>query len=143
MGPDWSGVQPQTKAPNMKSRLTVASERLNSLENLMRSRAISPDEVVFAEPWQARVFALALQLADRGDLNWEDFRRFLIRQIGEADHDASGAAGYYESWLAALETALCEKLAINQLEIARRADEIAANLPLPTQAASYGPVRIA
>jgi nitrile hydratase accessory protein len=121
----------------------VASERLNSLENLMRSRAISADEVVFAEPWQARVFALALELANHGHLDWEDFRRSLVGQIGGADSGATGGAGYYRSWLAALEAALWAKLAINKLEIDQRADEIAANPPLPTQAASYGPVTIA
>jgi nitrile hydratase accessory protein len=143
LGPDWSGVQPQAMAPNMKSRLSVASERQNSLENLMHSRAISPDEVVFAEPWQARVFALALELANHGHLDWEDFRTSLSGQIGEIDRGAVGGGGYYQAWLAALEATLCAKLAIDKLEIDQRADEIAANPPSPTQAASYGPVRIA
>jgi nitrile hydratase accessory protein len=89
------------------------------------------------------VFALALQLADRGDLKWEDFRKSLVGQIGEAHRDPAGGADYYESWLAALETALCAKLVINKEEIDQRADDIAANPPSPTKAVSLGPVRIA
>ena len=55
-------------------------------------------ELVFAEPWHARVFALAVTLVDNLDLDWDEFRQRLIAQIG-LDPDRP----YYESWAAALE----------------------------------------
>lgn len=55
-------------------------------------------ELVFAEPWQARVFALAVALVEELDLEWDNFRQRLIDQIAR-DPDRP----YYESWAAALE----------------------------------------
>jgi hypothetical protein len=51
-------------------------------------------ELVFAAPWESRAFGLALALNEAGLIEWEDFRRALIREIGawEAAHP-SGRAG--------------------------------------------------
>ncbi|HKV55548.1 MAG TPA: nitrile hydratase accessory protein [Candidatus Binataceae bacterium] len=118
----------------------------DSFERAIRSRGIQPDEVVFAEPWQARVFALVLALAERQSVDWEEFRRHLIDQIAAADVEAArtgAGASYYESWLAALEALLDTSAIAPSAEIDRRADHIAANPPAPTKAASSRPVRIA
>jgi nitrile hydratase accessory protein len=55
-------------------------------------------ELIFAEPWHARVFALAVALVEKLDLDWDEFRRRVIEQIAR-DPDRP----YYESWAAALE----------------------------------------
>jgi nitrile hydratase accessory protein len=55
-------------------------------------------ELVFAAPWQGRVFAMAIALQQRLAVPWDDFRHRLIAEI-ERDPQRP----YYESWLAALE----------------------------------------
>jgi nitrile hydratase accessory protein len=56
-------------------------------------------ELVFAEPWEARAFALAVALVERLELPWDAFRSRLIEQI-----TAAPDRPYYESWAAALES---------------------------------------
>ncbi len=115
----------------------------NSFERLMRAHAISPDEVTFAEPWQARIFAMVLAMAERGYVNWDDFRHRLIDEIAAADRNPGAGASYYESWLSALESLLSANSVATKPEIDSRADSIAANPATPTKASSSGPIRIA
>jgi nitrile hydratase accessory protein len=56
-------------------------------------------DIVFAAPWEARAFALAVGVVQRVDLPWDAFRLRLIEQIS-LDPDRP----YYESWAAALES---------------------------------------
>ena len=104
---------------------------------------------VFAEPWEARAFALALTLSADGRFSWDEFRDRLIDEIARADAVAARDAtqlprgSYYECWLAALEQMLREKALLSAEEIERRAEAIAASPPAPTKAQSRGPVRIA
>jgi nitrile hydratase accessory protein len=107
-------------------------------------------EPVFAEPWQARAFALALTLSRSGQFPWNEFRERLIAEIMQADAAAtrdgladSARGPYYECWLAALEKLLREKAVLNADEIEQRAATIAASPPAPTKAQSRGPIRIA
>jgi nitrile hydratase accessory protein len=117
-----------------------------SLEDLMKARGLVPHEINFAEPWEARAFAIALALSESGRFAWEEFRQRLIAEIAQAD--AAAAAGaprldYYECWLRALEAVLGAKGIAAGAEIDRHADRIAANPPAPTKAVSTGPVKIA
>ena len=57
-----------------------------------------PDGPVFAAPWEARAFALAVALRDGGHLRWADFQERLAARLASGDQ-----AGYHEHWLAALE----------------------------------------
>jgi nitrile hydratase accessory protein len=110
-------------------------------------------EAVFAEPWEARAFALALTLSRSGQFSWDEFRDRLIAEIARADAETtrdrrataaeSPRGPYYECWLAALEQLLREKELLHADEIERRASAIAASPPAPTKAQSCGPVRIA
>ena len=55
-------------------------------------------EPVFAQPWHAQAFALAVGLHERGRFEWPEFADELAAAIrAEPDRD------YYASWLAALE----------------------------------------
>jgi nitrile hydratase accessory protein len=60
---------------------------------------VEGDEPVFAEPWEAQAFALAVELGARGAFTWTEWAAALAEAIRQAP-----AAPYYESWLAALET---------------------------------------
>lgn len=57
---------------------------------------------VFAEPWQAQAFALALQLHAQGAFAWTEWAEALSEQLRDAGPDDDGSR-YYEHWLATLE----------------------------------------
>ncbi len=69
------------------------------------------DEPVFAEPWQAQAFALAVRLSATGYFTWTEWADALAEQLkcavdrGEPDDGSR----YYEHWLAALERLVTEK----------------------------------
>jgi nitrile hydratase accessory protein len=117
-----------------------------SLKDLMKSRGLTASDSNFAEPWEARAFALALSLSESGRLVWEDFRQRLITEISQADKNVGSGkpgAGYYQCWLHALEAVLSATGMADTHEIDSRADLITANPPTPTKAASTGPIKIA
>ena len=74
----------------------------------MHGRAALPrsnGELVFDAPWQGRAFALAIGVVDALGLDWEEFRGRLIAAI-----DAEPERPYYESWLAALERLVADRV---------------------------------
>ena len=117
-----------------------------TLEHLIREYDLPRRDAVFNEPWEARAFALAFALAERGCFAWDEFRERLIVEI--ASSDAALAAGnpgmtYYEAWLRALESLVKSKGFARIDEIDRRATFIEAHPAEPTKAVSRGPVKIA
>lgn len=71
---------------------------------------------VFAEPWEAQAFAIAVRLHEGGCFTWPEWATALATEIAAAPDRA-----YYRSWLAALERLLAEKGLASPDEIARRA----------------------
>jgi len=65
-------------------------------------------EMVFHHEWERRAFAIAVSLAEQGQLEWRDFQQELIRSIAAAERNnpSEPTRGYYESWLLALATVL-------------------------------------
>jgi nitrile hydratase accessory protein len=60
-------------------------------------------EPVFSAPWEARSFAMAVELSARGAFTWAEWTEALAAEI--ACPDAAGAPRpYFECWLGALET---------------------------------------
>jgi nitrile hydratase accessory protein len=74
----------------------------------------SNGELVFDEPWESRVFGVAVALHDAEVVDFDAFRRRLIEEIAawETSHGPSeGGYRYYERWLTALErTLLAERI---------------------------------
>ncbi len=99
------------------------------------------DTPVFTEPWQARAFAVVVQLCQDGHTEWDEFQRRLIAEIGAADAAGDDATGYYEHWLAACERLLAERGLAAPGDLARRKAEAAASRPPPTKAVA-NPVAI-
>ena len=66
---------------------------------------------VFAEPWQAQAFALAVRLTEQGHFTKNDWAAALGDQIKAAEQrgEAGDGSRYYEHWLAALETLVAAK----------------------------------
>ncbi len=70
------------------------------------------EERVFAEPWQAQAFALAVRLSEQGHFTWKEWADALADQLKRSEPDESeqdNGSRYYEHWLAALERLLTEK----------------------------------
>jgi nitrile hydratase accessory protein len=65
-----------------------------------------PADPVFAEPWQAQAFALAVKLSEQGHFTWKEWTETLAAELKEAEDDGSR---YYEHWLAALERLVAAK----------------------------------
>jgi nitrile hydratase accessory protein len=63
----------------------------------------------FANPWQARAFALAVALNEAGHLDWPRWTRLLGEEIARRTPAGSAPSAsddaYYECWIAALERA--------------------------------------
>ena len=66
---------------------------------------------VFAEPWQAQAFALAVRLSAQGHFTWSEWAAALAAQLDAATRCAEPDDGsrYYEHWLAALERLVTTK----------------------------------
>jgi len=76
---------------------------------------------VFDEPWQAKGFAIALALHERGLFTWPEWAEALARQIAaaQARGDVDHAHSYYRHWVAALESLVASKGASSAAELER------------------------
>jgi len=66
---------------------------------------------VFAEPWQAQAFALAVKLSGQGHFTWKEWAAELAAELkAAADHgEPDDGSRYYHHWLAALEHLVTNK----------------------------------
>src|SRR5437879_5219939 len=101
-----------------------ASQEIEDLRELVGQYG-SDEERNFAEPWQARAFALALALSERGMFSLRDFQAALIGRITafEKSQCIAGTADYYTRWIEALEDLLAQKdmLPSDRLSLLERA----------------------
>jgi nitrile hydratase accessory protein len=60
---------------------------------------------VFAEPWQAQAFAMAVKLSEQGHFTWKEWAAALAAELKAAEDRGEPDDGthYYEHWLATLE----------------------------------------
>ena len=80
------------------------------------------EEPVFAEPWEARAFAMVVSLHERGLYTWAEWADALATRIGaDATGDPDLGDSYYHHWLGALEDLLARK-GIGPAETARWRD---------------------
>jgi nitrile hydratase accessory protein len=78
-------------------------------------------ELVFAAPWEGRVFGMAVALYDQRLYAWEEFQKSLIDEIATAASEAE-AARYYERWLASFERLLADKGMVTPEELDDRTE---------------------
>ena len=85
----------------MTRRDPVDPERLATLPRLPRDQ----DGPVFAEPWQAQAFALAVKLSEQGHFTWKEWAAALANELETATSrgEPDDGSHYYDHWLAALE----------------------------------------
>ena len=83
------------------------------------------DGPLFAEPWQAQAFAMAVRLSAEGHFTWPEGAQSLSAERAAA---TSGEAGdsldiYYRQWLAALENLVADKGLASPSEMAGRKED--------------------
>ena len=83
------------------------TERLAILPHIPRDA----DGPVFAEPWQAQAFALAVRLSAQGYFTWGEWAATLAAEIraAHARGETDDGSRYYHHWLAALERLVTER----------------------------------
>ena len=94
---------------------------LSSLE-FKREPADAP---VFAEPWQAQAFAMAVRLSEEGHFTLSEWADALAVEIKAATDrgEADDGSRYYEYWLAALEKLVASKGLTDAQSLAARKEE--------------------
>jgi nitrile hydratase accessory protein len=85
----------------------------DALNQLIEAARLDPDHV-FSAPWEARAFAIALELSSAGHFTWDEFRDHLIAEVRASDRirarDGTSDHGeYYDHFLHALEKLLDQK----------------------------------
>ena len=82
-------------------------------ENLIALPRLPRDEggPVFAEPWQAQAFALAVRLSAQGHFAWKEWAGTLADELRAAANrgEPDDGSRYYHHWLAALERLVAAK----------------------------------
>jgi nitrile hydratase accessory protein len=86
---------------------TVNSEHIAALPRLPRDEG-GP---VFAEPWEAQAFAMAVRLSEQGHFTWKEWAATLadeLKTVADRGEPDDGSR-YYFHWLAALERLVTAK----------------------------------
>src|ERR1700676_2062599 len=86
---------------------TVNSEQIAALPRIPRDDG-GP---IFAEPWQATAFALAVRLSAEGHFTWKEWAATLADELKAAAErgEPDDGSRYYHHWLAALERLVVTK----------------------------------
>jgi nitrile hydratase accessory protein len=94
------------------------TERLDALQHLPREK----DGPVFAEPWEAQAFALAVKLSEQGHFTWNEWAAALGAELKAAAErgEPDDGSHYYHHWLAALERLVTAKGLTDRAELETR-----------------------
>jgi nitrile hydratase accessory protein len=97
---------------------TARAEELASLPRLPRDE-LGP---VFAEPWEAQAFALAVKLSEQGYFTWKEWAGSLADELrAAADRgEPDDGSHYYHHWLATLERLVTARGLTDRAALLRR-----------------------
>lgn len=115
-------VQLDKRAPGTLSQRHVAD---------MEGTAALPrqsGELIFQDPWEGCVFAMAVALCEQELYPWSEFRDCLITEIAAAERPEippESRPTYYECWLAAFEALLLARGVLTKAKIETRAGWLA------------------
>jgi nitrile hydratase accessory protein len=96
----------------------VNSEQIAALPRIPRDDG-GP---VFAEPWQAQAFAMAVRLSEEGHFTWKEWAAALADELKSAADrgEPDDGSQYYHYWLAALEHLVTAKGLTDRAALAER-----------------------
>jgi nitrile hydratase accessory protein len=85
----------------------------------------SNGELVFAEPWESRIFGVAVAMHQAGCFEWPAFQSQLIAAIAEWEAGRAGDEpfSYYTCWLQGLEALLAEMGVVEPEQLRARVAE--------------------
>ena len=97
---------------------SVQPEQIAALPRLPQEN----DGPVFAEPWEAQAFALAVKLSEQRYFTWKEWASTLANELkAAADRgEPDDGSHYYHHWLAALEGLVTSKGLLDRAALARR-----------------------
>jgi len=75
------------------------------------------DQVVFQNPWHSQLFAITVQLSEKGNFSWKEFVKVFGENLKKErlhTKNLDGSDDYFTCWLNALEEILIEKKISNQ-----------------------------
>jgi len=86
---------------------------------------MSAAEPVFAEPWEAHAFAMAVKLSEAGFFSWTEWSAALGEEFAAASRrgEADDGSRYYHYWLVALERLIAAKNLIPASSLFARKEE--------------------
>lgn len=87
----------------------------------------SNGELVFAQPWQARIFGVTVALSEAGRFEWRVFQRELIAAVARAERQQEDGEEfpYYDCWLEALQSVLGDLSLVSSRDLAERIESLA------------------
>jgi nitrile hydratase accessory protein len=103
--------------------LSGSDSKFDFEEHESFSRIPRDDEgPVFAEPWQAQAFAIAVKLSEQGYFTWKEWAAALADELKAASDcgEPDDGSHYYEHWLATLERLVAAKGLSNQKALLER-----------------------
>jgi nitrile hydratase accessory protein len=88
----------------------------------------SNGELVFAEPWESRIFGVTVSMHQDGRFEWPAFQAELIAAIArwEAEHGEDEAFSYYTCWLQGIEALLAEMGVVEPAQLRARVESLEA-----------------
>ena len=97
---------------------TLSKSDFESLPRLPKDE----DGPVFAEPWQAQAFAMAVKLSELGYFTWKEWAAALAAELQAAANRGAPDDGshYYHHWLTALERLVATKGIVTSEALAAR-----------------------
>jgi len=101
--------------------LSLPEQNVNDLRELPRLPRDTGGPV-FAEPWEAQAFVLAVKLSEQGHFTWKEWAATLAEELKAAAErgEPDDGSRYYQHWLAALERLALTKGLTNAQEILQR-----------------------
>ena len=70
------------------------------------------DGVVFQNPWHSQLFAITVQLSERGNFSWKEFVKFFGKSLNESKLELNSLEcndDYFNCWLTALAEIIISK----------------------------------
>jgi len=86
---------------------------------------MADQDPVFAEPWEAHAFALAVKLSETGPFTWSEWSAVLAEELASASRrgEPDDGSRYYHHWLAVLERLVTAKKLVAPPSLRARKEE--------------------